>query len=258
VPDLPVPDHAGSGEGPDDGVRAEDFVLVAQLDPALAAAAVRMLRREGFIAYVRGAVGGDVAGTADGLFVARPTAVAARRLLDEQLPRMRDELRVGEAGAGGVPGTDPAGAGQDVRAAAGDQVGEQVDDEVWAELVAAFRGPSADVSHRALPPFDPAPQPVAEPAPAPVEAHADLDEVFAEEHYEPDPPPPLPRIGWLLGTAWAAVLGTPILFLVALWVHVDVTGWLGAIGVSVFVGGFLVLVSRLGDGPDEWDDGAVV
>ena len=88
--------------------------------------------------------------------------------------------------------------------------------------------------------------------------HSDLDDVFPEEHYEPEPPPPLPRIGWLLGTAWAAVLGAPIMFPVALWVHVDVTGWLGAIGVSVFVGGFLVLVSRLGDGPDDWDDGAVV
>ncbi|RZS89532.1 hypothetical protein EV189_1299 [Motilibacter rhizosphaerae] len=217
--------------GPDE---REDRVEVAVLAAEHVDAAVILLHEAGLdVRALR--LEGDASGRRR-ILVAPDEADQAHQLLAERLPQAVET----RTHAGGIADEPAAADGA-------------VDDQAWAEIVAAFRAPAADVSGRRLPPpvQPPAPVQAAELPPA-------LDPLDVEEHFEPEPPPPLPRLGWLLTSAWVGVVGTPLLFLLALWVHVDVTGWLGAAGVAVFVGSFLVLVSRLGDGPDDWDDGAVV
>ena len=247
----------------DNGLPGVDYVAVADLHPQVADVALRLLREAGVPAYADARAEGAL-DEIDRLFVERSSAEQARALLQERLPRMR---RVS-----GDPEVE-----EPVHATAAEPVAPgAVDDQVWAGLVASFRAPPADVTGRTLPDLAPPPAPPApEPArerfdgrgasdPDVLDALADLEEApdgrgrHSEGHFEPEPPPPLPRISLVAGLAWAAVLLTPAFFLLALWLEIDVTGWLGLFGLSAFVGGFLVLVSKLGDGPDDWDDGAVV
>ena len=83
------------------------------------------------------------------------------------------------------------------------------------------------------------------------------------EHFVPPEPPPIPRGTPARRLAWAGLLGSPVVLLLAVFVHVLV-GWvvptvltLGA--AAAFVGGFAFLVATMprerGDG---WDDGAVL
>ncbi|NHC12373.1 hypothetical protein [Motilibacter deserti] len=256
----------------DNGLPGTDFVAVADLEPQLADAMLELLRDAGMAAYA------DAAAPrrgpyneyhlpdrpTDRLFVERSAAEQARQLLRERLPSLRAEYSAHH---------EPAGAPDGAAGARDVPDGEQgkwpeVDEEVWAGIVASFRAPSADpvgrwpahedvdaaagtrdepVVHDEVPPSAPPPPP------PPAVAREE------EDHYEPPAPPPLPRVGLLVGSAWAAVLGAPLFFIIALCVHIDVQGWLGLLGVGAFVAGFLVLVSRLGDGPEDgWDDGAVV
>ncbi|RKS74067.1 hypothetical protein CLV35_2566 [Motilibacter peucedani] len=269
----------------DNGLRGESFVALAELAPDLVDAVLVLLRDAGVPAYAETAGPEHGATTLDRLFVESGSAAAARALLEERLPRMRDDegatVPADQAAELGADPTTDAGAGTADDVPAGDEsepsrraAGEGaelpavgVDDDVWAGIVASFRAPSADMSGRVLPP--PAAPTGAEPVagallerpgtgPEPDERVAEFEVVDHDDHFEPEPPPPLPRITVVTALAWAAVLLMPALFLLALWLHIDVTGWLGLFGVSAFVGGFLVLVSRLGDGPDDWDDGAVV
>lgn len=82
-----------------------------------------------------------------------------------------------------------------------------------------------------------------------------------EEHYVPPPPPPLPKLDPVTKAAWAALFGGPAYLLI-----VTAGGWsMPAVAafcaIAVFLGGFVVLVLRMGDGPRSGtgpDDGAVV
>ncbi|NHC45621.1 hypothetical protein [Motilibacter aurantiacus] len=260
----------------DNGLPGTDFVAVADLEPQLADAMLELLRDAGMAAYA------DAAAPrrgpyneyhlpdrpTDRLFVERAAVEQARQLLRDRLPSLRAEYSAHHEPAGAP---DPAG--RDVTEGTPGKWPE-VDEDVWAGIVASFRAPSADPVGRwsAQEDVDPAAEAKApagtdtdvrhEPLPDPGPAPAPRPQPVAredEEHFEPPAPPPLPRVGLLVGSAWAAVLGAPIFFIVALFVHVDVQGWLGLLGVGAFVAGFLVLVSRLGDGPEDgWDDGAVV
>ncbi len=79
-----------------------------------------------------------------------------------------------------------------------------------------------------------------------------------EEHFVPPTPPPLPRGDAVSRWAWLGLLGTPVFFFVVVLLGVDLEGWMVLLGVVAFVGGFGVLVARMGDGPGDADDGAVV
>lgn len=272
----------------DNGLAGEDYVAVAELNPQLADAALVLLRDAGVPAYAEpGRLAPDLAegpstASIDRVFVVRASAEAARALLAERLPRMRHERldvaetrSTGDEPAGWVsqqperaddaeardPGEDPVDSPQD-SPGPGVQFPDGVDDETWAGIVASFRAPSADVGGRVLPPsVEPAAGSDGPPAEGTRHLFADDGDLtdLEEDHFEPEAPPPLPRVSWSDGLAWAAVLLMPVLFLLALWLDIDVTGWLGLFGVAAFVGGFLVLVSRLGDGSDDgWDDGAVI
>jgi hypothetical protein len=91
--------------------------------------------------------------------------------------------------------------------------------------------------------------------PAPLPAAGD------DEHFVPPTPPPLPRLDPVSKGAWTALFGGPGYLLVAVLLGWVVPGWAAFCAVAAFVGGFAILVVRMGDRPPRDsgpDDGAVV
>ncbi|MFF5788093.1 hypothetical protein ACFY8P_24420 [Streptomyces sp. NPDC012693] len=85
-----------------------------------------------------------------------------------------------------------------------------------------------------------------------------------EGHFVPPEPPPLPDADATTKFAWLAVVGGPVLMLVAVLLRWDMTWWLTTLCVGGFLGGFATLVGRMkhdDDDDDGFDDpgrGAVV
>jgi hypothetical protein len=82
-----------------------------------------------------------------------------------------------------------------------------------------------------------------------------------EEHYFPPPPPPLPKLDPVTKGAWAALFGGPAYLLIATAVGWTVPAIAAFFAIGAFVGGFAILVMRMGDEPRDGngpDDGAVV
>ncbi|MGR6921659.1 hypothetical protein ACU635_46075 [[Actinomadura] parvosata] len=82
-----------------------------------------------------------------------------------------------------------------------------------------------------------------------------------EGHFEPPPPPPLPKLDLPTKLAWVALFGGPAYLLVAAMASWHMEGWALFTAVAAFIGGFVALVVRMGDGPPNdsgWDDGAVL
>ncbi|MCJ0868195.1 hypothetical protein [Streptomyces sp. AP-93] len=81
-----------------------------------------------------------------------------------------------------------------------------------------------------------------------------------EGHFVP-PEPELPEADTTSKFAWLAVVGGPVLLLLAVLLQWEMTWWLTTLGVGGFLGGFATLVARMSTGDDEDDDpgrGAVV
>ncbi len=81
-----------------------------------------------------------------------------------------------------------------------------------------------------------------------------------EGHFVP-PEPELPEADATSKFAWLAVVGGPVLLLLAVLLQWEMTWWLTTLGVGGFLGGFATLVARMSTGEDEDDDpgrGAVV
>ena len=89
----------------------------------------------------------------------------------------------------------------------------------------------------------------------------DLDE-SDEGHFVPPEPPPLPEGDVTSKFAWLAVIGGPVLMLVAVLLQWNMSWWLTTLCVGGFLGGFVTLVARMSHGDDDEDDdpgrGAVV
>ncbi|MET8867465.1 hypothetical protein ABZW11_31380 [Nonomuraea sp. NPDC004580] len=82
-----------------------------------------------------------------------------------------------------------------------------------------------------------------------------------EGHFVPPPPPPLPKLDLATKLAWVALFGGPAYLLVAAMASWHMEGWALFTAVAAFIGGFVALVVRMGDGPPNdsgWDDGAVL
>ncbi|AZQ34193.1 hypothetical protein EJ357_12455 [Streptomyces cyaneochromogenes] len=95
-------------------------------------------------------------------------------------------------------------------------------------------------------------------APEPSEDDFDIDD---EGHFVPPEPPPLPAADPTAKFAWLAVVGGPVLLLLAVLFGWDMTWWLATLGIGGFLGGFATLVMRMKTDDDEDDDpgrGAVV
>ncbi|MFD7818804.1 hypothetical protein ACFV6E_38745 [Streptomyces sp. NPDC059785] len=74
-----------------------------------------------------------------------------------------------------------------------------------------------------------------------------------EGHFVPPEPPPLPAADATARFAWLAVVGGPLLLLLAVLLRWDMTWWLATLGIGGFLGGFATLVTRMKT--DEEDDG---
>lgn len=87
-----------------------------------------------------------------------------------------------------------------------------------------------------------------------------LAEPKDEGHFVP-PEPELPEADATSKFAWLAVVGGPVLLLLAVLLQWEMTWWLTTLGVGGFLGGFATLVARMSTDEDEDDDpgrGAVV
>jgi hypothetical protein len=81
------------------------------------------------------------------------------------------------------------------------------------------------------------------------------------EHYIPPPPPPLPHLDPIAKGAWTALFGGPAYLFLSTLLGWKAPGWAAFLAVAAFVGGFAVIVLRLGDRPsrgDGPDNGAVL
>ncbi|MEV5294618.1 hypothetical protein AB0K64_25710 [Streptomyces sp. NPDC053741] len=83
-----------------------------------------------------------------------------------------------------------------------------------------------------------------------------------EGHFVPPEPPPLPEADVTAKFAWLAVVGGPVLMLLAVLMQWEMTWWLTTLSIGGFLGGFATLVARMPhDDDEEGDDpgrGAVV
>ncbi|MEV6951374.1 hypothetical protein [Streptomyces sp. NPDC051183] len=83
----------------------------------------------------------------------------------------------------------------------------------------------------------------------------------AEEGHFVPPEPELPPADTTSKFAWLAVVGGPVLLLLAVVLQWEMTWWLTTLGIGGFLGGFATLVARMSQGDDDDDDpgrGAVV
>jgi hypothetical protein len=87
----------------------------------------------------------------------------------------------------------------------------------------------------------------------------ELDE-DPDDHFVPPPPPPLPKTDLATKMAWIALLGGPLFLLGAVMLGRPIGEWTTFLAVAACGGGFVALVSRLRRDHDEDDpdDGAVV
>ncbi|MBT2543618.1 hypothetical protein J7E99_23725 [Streptomyces sp. ISL-44] len=87
-----------------------------------------------------------------------------------------------------------------------------------------------------------------------------LPEPADEGHFVP-PEPELPEADTTSKFAWLAVVGGPVLLLLAVLLQWEMTWWLTTLGIGGFLGGFATLVARMAHGEDDDEDpgrGAVV
>lgn len=83
----------------------------------------------------------------------------------------------------------------------------------------------------------------------------------SDEGHFVQPDPDLPEADVTAKFAWLAVVGGPVLLILAVVLGWDMTWWLATLGIGGFLGGFAALVVRMGPGDDDEDDpgrGAVV
>ncbi|MGN9839567.1 hypothetical protein ACTMTI_15735 [Nonomuraea sp. H19] len=145
------------------------------------------------------------------------------------------------------------------------------EDEVWRQIVASFNDTAErDSADQPWPDSENVPaEPTRRVVKPSEELEEDLDEPEDKQdddegdegHFVPPPPPPLPKLDLATKLAWVALFGGPAYLLVAAMASWQMEGWALFTAVAAFIGGFVALVVRMGDGPPNdsgWDDGAVL
>ncbi|MGN6472883.1 MAG: hypothetical protein ACTHK4_04415 [Mycobacteriales bacterium] len=230
----------------DNGLRCAGYVAVGDLDPRVADAILDSLRAEGIAAY------------------ASPTPASRGGYLELRLPaRMTDRLYVDSTKserAIELVGLERAEAEPDV--ALGPSVGADLDvDAAWQQLLASLKSSSdtatwpnrENVTESRRPAhLDDIPLEGLELERLTTTGPVDLD----DEHFQPPPAPPLPRLRGVTVAALAAI-GLGVLVLVTKFDG----GSLGWLAIAAIIGGGIALVWNVKNGPPTdsgWDDGAVV
>jgi hypothetical protein len=230
------------------GLTADAYVPLADLIPQLADAMLSALRDAGIAAYAVPAPG-ETGGYLDVRLPEEPTdrlyadasaKAAAEEILETRLPTLRE-----------------------------DYAASRDEDQIFAEIVAAFDRPSAagETPWPAQENIDETPEDTGEEPPADGTGELTMttrvvkpatDDEDDEEHYVPPPPPPLPKPDAMTRFAWIALLGGPVYLVASVFLSWQVPSWAAFVAVAAFIGGFVALVLRMGDEPPEDDDGAVV
>lgn len=223
------------------GLTAASYAPVRDLDPRLTATVLEALREAGIAAYAVTASDQPVIGfelvvtgrPVDRLYADAAAKSAALEIVeaalpDEALPTEGDEPVL--AGAGGaspsaVPDLDLA----------------------FEQIVAGFDRTGDDGTTVAWP--------AAEQAPPAAPSAAVTD----DGHFVPPTPEPLPELEPITKLAWTGLLGGPLIMLVSVF-GIALPQEVVIFGVIAFVAGFVTLVARLRDRPEDADpdDGAVV
>jgi hypothetical protein len=256
------------------GLKAARYEAVADLDPGTADAMLAALRDCGVAAYAAATPDPVPDGDTDRLYVDVAAVEQARLLITVQLSSAEQTEPAPGPGPDENPGRGPdAGAGP-----------HELDmDAEFAAIVASFH--SAPAGHRPWPAAEdmPAehhrgtPEAAAEAADVPgpsagpgagdasVMGWEDLlrplpvPEPEPDAGYVPPPPPPLPETSVGTRFAWAAVLGGPAVLFAAVLLGWHLADWMMLAAALAFLGGFVALVARLGDRPEDCDDdGAVI
>jgi len=225
------------------GLTAASYTAVADVEPHLADALLGLLRDERVAAY---AGRSPERPETDRVYVDAASAARAREILAAHLPGLVDHVD-----------PDP----DDVEAAflgivAGFDAGSPEEVPPWptTEDLDLPPGPPSTAEGRVL------------------RAATGWDDLFDEEpdeaataeppspddHYVPPPPPPLPAADAGTRLAWAGAIGGPLLIFVSAILGWRLDGWLLLLAAAGFVGGFVALVARLKDDPDDDPHGGAV
>ncbi|GAB3447186.1 hypothetical protein GCM10027570_19250 [Streptomonospora sediminis] len=280
------------------GLLADTYVPLIVLPRAPADQMLDALRESGIAAYAvqldEGAL--ETSGAledppTDHLYVDSQGRAAAEDILRTQLPDL-EQYRTDP------DGTDPAEPPRPQAPPATAEAGPRPagdDDDVWADLIARFydtpssaeaawpdaenlsadeRGPaapdpeSAETTGSGEPDEPGADNGADDSADTPAPGRGRVvrpahrgGEHEQHDHYVPPPPPPLPRGDLTSRLSWAGLFGGPLVLLGSMLLGVSLPGWVAFLAVAGFIGGFVVLVVRMGDRPpgdNGPDDGAVV
>ncbi len=227
------------------GLTAASYAPVCDLDPRLTGTVLEALREAGIAAYAVTASDQPVIGfelvvtgrPVDRLYVDAAAKPAALEIVEAALP---DALP-----AEGLPaeGDEPvlAGTGGASPSAVPDL------DLAFEQIVAGFDRTDDDGTAVAWPAAEQAP-PAAPSVP-----------VTDDDHFVPPTPEPLPELEPITKLAWTGLLGGPLIMLLSVF-GIALPQEIVIFGVIAFVAGFVTLVARLRDRPEDADpdDGAVV
>ena len=224
----------------DNGLNAASWVLLADVDPRVADAALDALRNAGVAAYT------DVS----------PVSPAHRPAV-----RRRGGSR---AGRGRAARAAAAGARRSGQRLAYDPA------EVDAEFARIIAGMDSTAPERGEPPTQQRDSETGSDATTTTtgweivgSARHDVEdqpgEAADEEHFVPPPPPPVPRGDAISRFAWLGLIGAPVLTLLCVLMNWRLEGWQALLVAGAFIGGFATLVIRMGNGDDDDDpDGGAV
>lgn len=278
--------------GRSNGLQAQAYTQLARLDPRAADAMLETLRADGIAAYAA-PVGSETSGEfgkhlphrpLDRLYVDTEATEPAWQILRSHLPDAdleRERSDMEDDGPPDSPHEDPGSADRSARDRDEDRR-RRDEDSLWQELVAAYHSEPAD----SVPPWpasedldtdedDPAGGGEAKPragtgdpddrATRPERLGGagphDPGEETGEGHFVPPNPPPVPHPDPINGASWLGLFGAPTYLLVSTVTGWPIPGWAAFLAVAAFIGGFVALVVRMGDGPPQDsgpDDGAVV
>lgn len=286
--------------GRSNGLQARAYTPLVRLDPRVADAMLETLRAGGIAAYAA-PVGSEASGEfgkhlphrpLDRLYVDVEATEPAWQVLRSHLPGTDLERERSDIEDDGPPDSPSDGPGSDDRSARGrgEDRGHRDEDSLWQDLVAAYHSEPSDP----VPPW-PASEdldtdedgptgsrgaagggqvkpregaggpdhrtPVSRPERLGGTEPDDPGEGVGEGHFVPPHPPPVPRPDPVNGAAWLGLFGAPAYLLVSTVTGWPIPGWAAFLAVAAFIGGFVALVVRMGDGPPQDsgpDDGAVV
>jgi hypothetical protein len=231
------------------GLSADAYVAVADLDPRTADVLLAELAARGVAAYAADSPEPGPRGPVDRLYVDATAEAQVRMMIDDQLAGGApgaphdDDLDVDSAFADIVAGFHTTGSGVG-RWSADSEVDELTDSP----------GSSTNTAGPAYTGWEDVLRPVPGGSQEPVETPD------PEDRFVPPPPPPLPRGDKRSRASWAAVLGGPAVLFGAAIFGWQLSNLVLLIAVVAFLAGFVSLVASLKDRPDDdgTDDGAVL